>query len=149
MTQEENLRVIREAKQACHVYLTKNGQIEVPDHKTRLAAVALDLAYREGKPVERTEVLHGDAKNFPTLVEKLKQSPAFQALQRSSQNTSGGMITPALAGPSACGVVAHCLLMLSYCGGPILLYLAAEANALPTVRALDFSACSSHSDSAN
>ena len=26
--QEENLRVIREAKQACHVYLTKNGQIE-------------------------------------------------------------------------------------------------------------------------
>jgi hypothetical protein len=61
--QEENLRVIHEAKQAYHVYLAKNGQIEVPDHKMRLAVVALDLAYREGKPIERAEVLHGDAKN--------------------------------------------------------------------------------------
>jgi hypothetical protein len=60
----------------------------------------------------------------------LKQPPASQALQPSSQNTSGDIITP--AGPRACGVVAHRLLMLSYCGGPILLYWAAEAYALLT-----------------
>ena len=89
--QEENLRVIREAKQACHVYITKKGEVHVPDHKTRLSAVALDLAYREGKPVERAEVLHGDAKDFPTLLEKLKQSPSFCALQM------GNDIAPSLA----------------------------------------------------
>jgi hypothetical protein len=91
--QEENLRVIREAKQACHVYITKKGEVQLPDHKTRLAAVALDLAYREGKPVERAEVLHGDAKDFPALIEKLNQSPAFQALEM------GNDIAPSLAQP--------------------------------------------------
>jgi len=91
-----NLRVIREAKQACHVYITKKGEVHVPDHKTRLAAVALDLAYREGKPVERAEVLHGDAKDFPDLVEKLKQSPTFQALQNSQQMSMSGAIKPAV-----------------------------------------------------
>jgi hypothetical protein len=85
--QAENLRVIREAKQACHVYITKKGEIKVPDHKTQLAAVTLDLAYREGKPVERAEVLHGDAKDFPTLLKKLQQSEAYKALQISEQKT--------------------------------------------------------------
>src|SRR5262249_12938570 len=79
--------------------MTFGGLIEVPAHKTRLAAVALDLAYREGKPVERAQVLHGDAKDFPALLEKLKQSPAFLALQNSSQTLMSGTIKPALTGP--------------------------------------------------
>jgi hypothetical protein len=98
--QEENLRVIREAKQACHVYITKKGEVHAPDHKTRLAVVALDLAYREGKPVERAEVLHGDAKDFPSLIEKLNQSPAFLALENSSQKAvEGKEIPPGLPTP--------------------------------------------------
>jgi hypothetical protein len=98
--QEENLRVIREAKQARHVYITKKDEVHVPDDKTRLAAVALDLAYREGKPVERAEVLHGDAKDFPSLIEKLKQSPAFLALESSSQKAvEGKEIPPGLPTP--------------------------------------------------
>jgi hypothetical protein len=50
-------------------------KVHVPDHKTRLATVALDLAYREAKPVERAQVLHADADDFPSLIDRLKQSP--------------------------------------------------------------------------
>jgi len=88
--QEENLRVIREAKQACHVYLTKNGQIEVPDHKTRLAAVALDLAYREGKPIDRKEVLTANLEDFPTRLRRLQESERFKQLQNSEYSILKG-----------------------------------------------------------
>ena len=46
--QAANVRVLREAKNATHrVFDPATKQlIEVPDHKTRLAAVALDPAYR-------------------------------------------------------------------------------------------------------
>jgi hypothetical protein len=79
--QQENLRVIREGKKATHrIY---DGElkrlIEVPDHKTRLAAVALDLAYREGKPVEKSLTVHADVEDFQAMVDKLNASPAFQA----------------------------------------------------------------------
>jgi hypothetical protein len=77
--QEENLRVIREAKNACHVYITKKGEVHVPDHKTRLAAVALDLAYSEGKPVEKSITVSGDFEDLQSLLEAMKQSPAAQA----------------------------------------------------------------------
>jgi hypothetical protein len=83
---EADLKVLRDAKKACHhVYDTKKKKlVKVPEHKTRLAATTLSRAYHEGKPIERKEALHGDVADFPSLVEKLKQSPAFQALQNSS-----------------------------------------------------------------
>jgi hypothetical protein len=64
--QEENLRVIREAKRATYrvFNLETKKMEEVPDHKTRLAAVVLDLAYREGKPVERQISVIGSAEDF-------------------------------------------------------------------------------------
>ena len=78
--QEENLRVIREAKLATHrIYDAEQKRlIQVPDHKTRLAAVALDLSYREGRPVEKSQsvVVHGSTEDFKQLLESIKQSPA-------------------------------------------------------------------------
>ena len=102
--QQENLRVIRDAKKATHrIYDGEQKRlIEVPDHKTRLAAVALDLAYREGKPVEKSMTLHADAKDFPAMVDALTaSSPAFQAIEAefSQKAVEDKQDTPALTQP--------------------------------------------------
>jgi hypothetical protein len=77
--QRQNLRVIRDAKKATHRIWDGEQKklIEVPDHKTRLAAVALDLAYREGRPRERSEslVLHADLDDFQAMIDLVKSSP--------------------------------------------------------------------------
>src|SRR6476620_11276472 len=77
---EADLKVLRDAKKACHhVYDTKKKKlVKVSDYKTRLAATTLSRAYHEGKPVERSIAAHVDATDFPALMEKMKQSPAFQ-----------------------------------------------------------------------
>jgi hypothetical protein len=96
------LRVSREAKSATHrVFDPATKQlIEVPDHKTRPAAITLELAYTEGRPIERQLNVNANALDFPALIEKLKQSPTFQALQNSSQKTvEGKEIPPALPTP--------------------------------------------------
>jgi hypothetical protein len=79
---EAELKVLRDAKKACHhVYDTKKKKlVKVPDHKTRLAATTLSRAYHEGKPVERSIAAHANVESFPDLVAKLKSSPTFQAL---------------------------------------------------------------------
>ena len=75
--QRENLRVIREAKKATHrIYDGEQKRlIEVPDHKTRLAAAALDLAYSEGKPIERQVQITGDFEDLGTLLNRIRESP--------------------------------------------------------------------------
>jgi hypothetical protein len=105
MTEEDqvaSVRVLREGKSATHrVFDPATKQlIEVPDHKTRLAAITLELAYTEGRPIERQLNVNANALDFPTLLEKLKQSPAFQALENSSQKAAEGKeIPPALPAP--------------------------------------------------
>jgi hypothetical protein len=99
---EADLKVLRDAKKACHqVYDVKKGKlVKVPDHKTRLAATTLSRAYHEGKPVERSIAAHADVQDFPSLIAKLNQSPAFQALEDSSEKTMEGKeILPALPAP--------------------------------------------------
>jgi hypothetical protein len=87
--QQENLRVIREAKCATHrVFNLETKKMEnLPDHKTQLAAVMLDLAYREGKPVERQMSLSGKFEDLLELQERVAQSQAFKQLTESSQKT--------------------------------------------------------------
>jgi hypothetical protein len=71
--------------------------IEVPDHKTRLAAVTLELAYSEGRPVERQMSLTGKFEDLATLQDKLKNSPAYLEHIASLQKTvEGKEIAPAL-----------------------------------------------------
>ena len=93
---EADLKVLRDAKKACHhVYDTKKKKlVKVPDHKTRLAATTLSRAYHEGKPIERTISAHADFEDLESLLEAMKNSPAAQAsLQKPVQ---GKEISPAL-----------------------------------------------------
>jgi hypothetical protein len=100
--QEENLRVIREAKLATHRlydFELKKG-VDVPDHKTRLAATMLDLASREGKPVERQLVASAQFEDLASLQKRLEQSPAYCALISEQKTVQGKEITPGFAGAS-------------------------------------------------
>jgi hypothetical protein len=80
--QAASVRVLREAKAATHrVFDPATKQlIEVPDHKTRLAAVTLELAYSEGRPIERQMSLSGKFEDLAALQERLKHSPVFQQI---------------------------------------------------------------------
>ena len=100
-TDEGQCAHIRQAKRATHrIY---DGElkrlIEVPDHKMRLAAVALDLAYREGRPVERAQVLHAKADDFAEMLERFQHSPVAQEKFGSSLLTVEGTTPPALPEP--------------------------------------------------
>jgi hypothetical protein len=84
--QADNVRVLREAKMATHrIFDPATKQlIEVPDHKTRLAAITLELAYTEGRPVERQVQLSGDFEDLQSLLDAMKHSPAAQESLRRS-----------------------------------------------------------------
>jgi hypothetical protein len=74
--------------------------IEIPDEKIRQDAALAILAYKWGRPVERQINAHANATDFPALIETMKQSPTFQALQNSSQKTvEGKEIPPELPTP--------------------------------------------------
>jgi hypothetical protein len=97
---QENLRVIRQAKRATHrIYDGEQKRlIEVPDHKTRLAAVMLDLAYREGKPVERQLTASVKFEDLETLQSRVSQSPTFKQIT-SQKTVLGEEMTSALQDP--------------------------------------------------
>lgn len=87
---EADLKVLREAKKACHhVYDTKKKKlVKVPDHKTRLAATTLSRAYHEGRPVERKEVLTADLIPFEEKLRRLQQSERYKQLVARGQAPS-------------------------------------------------------------
>jgi hypothetical protein len=95
--QDANVRVLREAKNATHrVFDPATKQlIEVPDHKTRLAAITLELAYTEGRPVERQINMSGGFDDLGEMLEKLRGSDEWARI--SGQKTVLGQeIPPAL-----------------------------------------------------
>jgi hypothetical protein len=93
--QADSLRVLREAKAATHrVFDPATKQlIEVPDHKTRLAAITLELAYSEGRPIERQMNLSGKFEDLAALQERLKHSPVFQQIVAERSLQSGQIVT--------------------------------------------------------
>jgi hypothetical protein len=69
--------VITEAMKATtRVYnpLTRSFDL-LPDHKTRLAAVTLQLAYSEGTPVRREVSVSTNFESFDVVLERMRQSP--------------------------------------------------------------------------
>jgi hypothetical protein len=94
--QAASVRVLREAKAATHrIFDPATKQlIEVPDHKTRLAAVTLELAYTEGRPIERQMSVSGKFEDLLELQERVAQSQAFKQLTESSQKTVEGKVIP-------------------------------------------------------
>ena len=81
------MRVLREAKVATHrIFDPATKQlIEVPDHKTRLAAITLELAYTEGRPVERQLTVNASSDDFAAMVETYAQLEAEESLQKTVQ----------------------------------------------------------------
>jgi len=73
----ENARVIREAKRAMHRVYSKEAKdlIEVPDHKIRLAATTLELAYDEGTPVKRSVTITSNFRSAEEIVQAITSSP--------------------------------------------------------------------------
>ena len=69
--------------------------IEVPDHKTRLAAVTLELAYTEGRPIERQMSLSGKFEDLASLQQRVMQSEAFKEIT-SQKAVEGKEVPPAL-----------------------------------------------------
>ena len=93
---EADLKVLRDAKKACHhVYDTKKKKlVKVPDHKTRLAATTLSRAYHEGKPVERSINASGTLRDMKELLARVDDSEVIpESLQK---ELACKEITPAL-----------------------------------------------------
>lgn len=59
---------------------TRSGTVE-PDHKTRLQAATLALAYKHGRPVERQEVITANlAESDEAILDRLKKSSVLREL---------------------------------------------------------------------
>ena len=74
---------------------TRSGTVE-PDHKTRLQAATLALAYKHGRPVERQEVITANlSENDSAILERVKNSPTARAALRrmldSAENGQKGL----------------------------------------------------------
>ena len=72
--------MLRDAKHATHrIFDPATRQlIEVPDHKTRLAAITLELAYTEGRPVERQIQVRGEFEDLRALKERVDNLPSLK-----------------------------------------------------------------------
>ena len=80
ITDDDRIRakaVIREAMEAnTRVYDGKAKALDIqPDHKTRLAAATLQLAYDEGTPVKRSVTITSDFRSAEDILEVMRQSP--------------------------------------------------------------------------
>jgi hypothetical protein len=73
---------IRDALSATQT--TRSGTVE-PDHKTRLQAATLALAYKHGRPVERQEVITANVtENEEYVMNRIKNSSALRAALKKS-----------------------------------------------------------------
>src|SRR5262249_21761157 len=59
--------------------------IDIPDEKIRQDAALAILAYKWGRPVERQINAHANVKDFPALIDRIRQTDRFKELQNSSQ----------------------------------------------------------------
>jgi hypothetical protein len=79
--EERIARVLSDAMAA--TMTTRAGTVE-PDHKTRVQAATLVLAYKVGRPVERQEVVSVNvgASADSDLASRLKKSPALRKMMK-------------------------------------------------------------------
>jgi hypothetical protein len=80
--QAASVRVLREAKAATHRVFdpTTKQLIEVPDHKTRLAAVTLELAYTEGRPFDPQIKENAHFEDLGAMLNRERSTPEFKRL---------------------------------------------------------------------
>lgn len=91
-----DIRVVREAKKAmCRFFDTAQKKfVEVPDHKTRLAAVQFSRAYAEGLPVARQLTLTRELGGIEEVLGQLRASP--EAMRALEQLREAGLDVPAV-----------------------------------------------------
>lgn len=79
--EERIAKVLSDAMSA--TMTTRSGTVE-PDHKTRVQAATLTLAYKVGRPVERQEVVSVNVGADPDadLASRLIKSPALRRMFR-------------------------------------------------------------------
>ena len=65
------------------------------DHKTRLAAITLELAYSEGRPVERQIQVTGGYDDLGDMLEKLRGSDEWARIS-GQKAVQGKQIPPVL-----------------------------------------------------
>jgi len=87
------LRAIREARKATHRIFDPEARrmIEVPDHKTRLAAVALMLACDEGLPIRREVMIGGDSRSADDVLKVFRSSPEGMRTLRALSGVGAGL----------------------------------------------------------
>jgi hypothetical protein len=113
------VRVLREAKNATHrVFDPATKQlIEVPDHKTRLAAITLELAYTErdlGEMLERIrgsdewQRLHSQQKTVQALPESASEEDIQASVELASPVSDPVDIDGGLMPASPVGYPANC-----------------------------------------
>lgn len=88
---EADMKVIRDATRATHRVFDKDSHslIEVPDHKTRLAAITLRRAYAEGLPVKREEIVQVNIDGDEEAQRRMFQSPTLRAALRRKLEEAG------------------------------------------------------------
>ena len=76
--------VIREAMEAVtRVYDHKSKSLDIqPDHKTRLAAATLQLAYDEGTPIKRSVTISTEFRSAEDILEAMRRSPEASRAMR-------------------------------------------------------------------
>jgi hypothetical protein len=86
--EERIARVLSDAMAA--TMTTRAGTVE-PDHKTRVQAATLTLAYKVGRPVERQEVITREVTTSPDgdLAGRLRHSPALRKVFRRILDEAG------------------------------------------------------------
>ena len=87
--EERIARVLSDAMAA--TMTTRSGTVE-PDHKTRVQAATLTLAYKVGRPVERQEVVSVNvgADSNESLKARLARSPALRRAVRGMLEDADG-----------------------------------------------------------
>jgi hypothetical protein len=66
----------------------------VPDHKTRLAAITLELAYTEGRPVERQITASGKFEDLAALQERIQGTSIGRSLQKTVEGKEIPPVSP-------------------------------------------------------
>jgi hypothetical protein len=84
-------RIVKALADALAADLVNRDGTRGPDHRTRVQAASLLLAYRIGRPIERSEVVsvNLDADSSVGLRERLASSPAMKAALLKLLNDSG------------------------------------------------------------
>jgi hypothetical protein len=94
-------RVISDAMTATHrVYNPISRSFDhVPDHRSRIAAVTLQLAYHEGLPVKREISVQANFESGESVIERIKASPeAMRMLGRMGVQKSPSIFEAEITG---------------------------------------------------